>query len=96
MKNIIVSNNFKKDLKRIKKRGVDLETLLVVYPYLASNKDLPKKFQAHKLIGNYMGFWECHIKSDWILIYDIKEDYVELVKTGTHSDLFIFLLCEQI
>jgi mRNA interferase YafQ len=31
---------------------------------------------------------ECHIEPDWLLIYDITDAEVVLLRTGTHSDLF--------
>jgi mRNA interferase YafQ len=51
---------------------------------------LPKKFLPHKLSGQYKDNWECHIKPDWLLIWNIDDQANEiwLVRTGTHSDLF--------
>lgn len=82
------SNKLKKDLKACQKRGYNfsllekvLEKLMIPEPLDAKNKD-------HNLIGNYMGFRECHITPDWLLIYRYDGKYLELSRTGTHSDLF--------
>ena len=42
----------------------------------------------HNLTGNYAGFRECHVTTDWLLIYRHSDGYLELYRTGTHSDLF--------
>lgn len=90
MLKIIPSNQFKKDLKLAKKRGCKIEHLRNVINTLASEKTLDKKYRDHGLTGNYNGFRECHIEPNWLLIYRINEDALELFlfRTGTHSDLF--------
>lgn len=51
---------------------------------------LPAKYRNHQLIGNYVGYMECHIRPDWLLIYKIEKNklILTLSRTGTHSDLF--------
>ncbi|MBE6648647.1 MAG: type II toxin-antitoxin system YafQ family toxin [Ruminococcaceae bacterium] len=90
MLDIVLSNRFKKDLKVISKRGYDLDLLDKVVENLASNIPLEEKYRDHSLTGNYVGFRECHILPDWLLIYRIDESEVVLIlsRTGTHSDLF--------
>ena len=58
---------------------------------LANNEKLDEKYYDHPLVGEYNGFRECHIKPDWLLIYYIDNDELELLlfRTGTHSDLFL-------
>ena len=87
---IVVSNQFKKDLKIIAKRGYDLMLLDGIVEKLANHIPLEEKYRDHSLTGNYKGFRECHIQSDWLLIYRINETEVMLMlsRTGTHSDLF--------
>ncbi len=63
------SGQFKKDYKRCEKRGLDMEILKAVVATLAIPKPLEPKNKDHDLKGNYMGFRECHISPDWILIY---------------------------
>lgn len=90
MLNILLSRQFKRDLKSARKRGFDLTELSPIVNMLAEQKTLAPKYRDHKLSGNYDGFRECHIKPDWLLIYRIDEDELELFlfRTGTHSDLF--------
>ena len=90
MLKIVSSNQFKKDLKLAKKRGLDIEKLRNVVNTLASGKPLDEKHRDHNLSGDYNGFRECHIEPDWLLVYRIDGDELELFlfRTGTHSDLF--------
>lgn len=88
MKEIVQSNRFRRDLKQLVKRGYDIKKLEYIIGALSEDKALPKRCRPHKLSGNYMGFWECHIEPDWLLIYDVGEDFLDLARTGTHSDLF--------
>lgn len=83
-------STFKKDYKKIVKRGYDVRLLETVIGLLAEQKPLPEKYRDHNLIGNYSGCRECHITSDWLLIYEINEDelVLYLTRTGSHSDLF--------
>ncbi len=49
---------------------------------------LPEKNKDHNLTGNYVSCRECHIQSDWLLIYQLFDNDIILIRTGTHSDLF--------
>lgn len=83
-------STFKKDYKRIVKRGYNINLLNDIIQKLAKGEKLPEKNRDHQLIGNYTGCRECHIAPDWLLIYEIKKDELILVltRTGTHSELF--------
>ena len=90
MLDIILSNQFKKDLKTAKKRGYDLGLLDEVVTKLSNSQPLEAKNRDHELSGIYKGFRECHIQPDWLLIYRINNNdlILFLSRTGTHSDLF--------
>ena len=90
MLEIILSNRFKKDLKLAQKRGYNLDLLNEVVETLARQEPLPEKNRDQSLIGDYIGFRECHIQPDWLLVYraDNEELILFLSRTGTHSDLF--------
>lgn len=90
MYRIIQSSKFKRDLKAIIKRGYDVSLLNEVVTKLANGEKLPLKNKDHFLSGDYNGCKECHIQSDWLLIYKIDNDFLilYLTRTGTHSDLF--------
>lgn len=81
---------FKKDYKRVVRRGYDVRLLEKVIELLAEQKPLPKEYHDHNLTGNYAGCRECHITPDWLLIYEVKETelLLYLTRTETHSDLF--------
>lgn len=87
---LIPTAKFRKDMKRIKKRGYDLRLLTEVLDLLATGSVLPEKYKDHALSGNYQGHRECHISPDWLLIYRVEARMLVLVlsRTGTHSDLF--------
>ena len=90
MLQLVATTKFRKDYKRIKKRGYDLSLLENVLDALMREEPLDQKYKDHALTGNYIGFRECHIQSDWLLIYAISESELILTasRTGTHSDLF--------
>ena len=87
---VIFTPTFKKDYKLAQKRGFDLSLLQEVVTMLANGEPLPEKYHDHSLIVNYRNCRECHIKPDWLLIYQIDNDelILFLMRTGTHSDLF--------
>ena len=86
--NVAQTKQFKKDVKRMRKRGKDLEKIKAVIDLLVAEEPLPPKNRDHKLGGNWIGRRDCHIDPDWILIYKLTEDELLLERTGTHSDLF--------
>lgn len=87
---ISFGTTFKHDFKIIKRRGYPLEQMKLVFDMLENTGKLSGKYQPHKLSGNYTDCWECHIKPDWLLIWecDDKLKEIRLIRTGTHSDLF--------
>jgi mRNA interferase YafQ len=88
MLNVVFKSRFKKDLKRLKSSNRDEGELLAVIALLANEEPLDEKFRDHDLIGNYAGCRECHIKPDWLLVYQVTETDLLLVRTGSHSELF--------
>lgn len=87
---IELSTKFKKDYKRVVKRGYDIRLLQQVIVLLADGDELPLKYKDHSLTGDYTGYRECHITPDWLLVYKIAEELLvlALTRTGSHSDLF--------
>ena len=90
MLTIRYETTFKKDFKRIVRRGYDVRLLEEVIELLANGRTLPEKYRDHNLTGNYADCRECHITSDWLLIYKISDHelVLYLTRTGSHSDLF--------
>ena len=87
---IVVTNQFRKDYKQAMKRGLKIDLLDDVIRLLSEGKALPEKNHDHLLTGNWVGHRECHIQPDWLLIYRIENDVLILTlsRTGTHADLF--------
>jgi mRNA interferase YafQ len=83
-----LTSRFKRDAKRIQRRGKDLETLYGIVERLQQGKRLEVKHKDHPLSGSLSGFRECHIEPDWLLLYCIEGKELILVRTGSHSDLF--------
>lgn len=90
MYEVVLSNRFRKDLKLAAKRGCDLALLNSIVDRLAQGETLPAKHRNHSLTGDYIGFRECHIQPDWLLIYRTEGEALMLflMRTGTHADLF--------
>jgi mRNA interferase YafQ len=86
--NIHYTTQFKKDYKRIKKQNKNPEQLKAVIEKLVEGENLEPKYRDHQLSGNWKGHRDCHIESDWILIYRIQADELFLERTGSHSELF--------
>ena len=90
MYTIKYTNRFKKDLIQCKKRGYDVSLLQKAIELLEKDGKLPKEYKTHSLSGRYSNCLECHIKSDWLLIWQQNDTELVLLftNTGTHSDLF--------
>ncbi len=88
MRTIRRTSQFKRDVKRMKRRGRDLEEFKKVIGNLAGGRELEPKYRDHMLVGGYRGTRECHIAPDWLLIYELGGSEIVLIRTGTHTDLF--------
>lgn len=87
---VVMSNQFRKDLRLAAKRGKNIDKINKIIKALANGETLDLKYRDHTLIGEYSGLRECHIEPDWLLVYQIDEGMVMLLlsRSGTHSDLF--------
>jgi mRNA interferase YafQ len=90
MYNIQYTNRFKKDYKLCQKRGLDMSLLKTAISILASTGTLPPHYKTHPLKGKFQGAMECHIQSNWLLVWqqNDKELILLFTNTGTHADLF--------
>jgi mRNA interferase YafQ len=82
------STRFKRDVKLAEKRGKDLAKLKTVLLLLTEEKPLPAVYGDHPLRGGWKGFRDLHIEPDWLLIYRVNGNELQLARTGTHADLF--------
>lgn len=87
---ISFTSQFNKDVKMLKRQKKDLNELFSVITLLADGKTLDKKYSDHNLSGDFDGYRECHIRPDWLLIYQRskKDLLLVMVRSGSHSDLF--------
>lgn len=85
-----VTNNFKKDFVDCFFRGLDTDLLVRAVEILAMEGTLPQSYKAHPLHGNFKNFMECHIQSDWLLIWKQEDDKLTLLLTSTGSHSYIF------
>ena len=85
---LVRKSRFKKDYKKLKSSGKDLNKLRLVIELLVQGNDLPSKNRDHFLIGKYKDFRECHIEPDWLMIYKLTPTELILVRTGSHSEVF--------
>lgn len=88
MRRVTQRTQFRRDFKRQKRRGRDIEKLITVVGVLSKEGVLPRRLRPHKLSGDWGSVWECHVEPDWLLIYDVSDEEVLLIRTGTHADLF--------
>ena len=88
MKTTRRTSQFRKDVKRMKKRGKDSSKLKGILEKIISGQEFEPKYRDHILVGQNKGTRECHIESDWLLIYELAKSEVVLIRTGTHADLF--------
>lgn len=89
MKTLRYSTQYKKDFKRYRNNPSKLEKLLEVFQMLEKEIELPAKYRAHMLKGDYLGCMECHIEGDFLLIWlDAETDIIEVLRLGSHSELF--------
>jgi mRNA interferase YafQ len=82
------THQFKKDYKLVVKRGWDLSLADAIIRDLINEIPLDERFKDHPLSGNFSGCRECHIKADWLLIYQVGNGVIVFTRTGTHADLF--------
>lgn len=84
----VQSTQFKKDVKKARKRGKDFDKLKVLISLLIHQTPLPEAHQNHPLRGNWKGYRDARIEPDWLLLYRVNDDELQLARTGTHADLF--------
>lgn len=85
---LLTTTAFVRDLRRLKKQGKDLDKLDVVVTLLQGQQPLPSRYRAHRLRGNWAAHWDCHVEPDWLLLYQLTEKELILVRSGSHAELF--------
>jgi mRNA interferase YafQ len=85
---LVTTKSCERDLKRLRKRGKDIDRLWDVVEALRLGQPLRPRHRDHPLSGDWQGFRDCHVEPDWVLIYQLDDEAVYLTRTGTHADLF--------
>ncbi len=90
MYEIQASTKFRRDVRRCTRQQKNMDKFKKISLLLEAGKPLPDRNRDHVLTGNWHGHRECHIEPDLLLIYRIDDDkkIIELVRMGSHSDLF--------
>ena len=89
MREVNFTTAFRRDYKRLSKSSqADLSLLEEVVALLANDLPLETRHRDHALTGNWAGYRECHVKSDWLLIYKLSPDQLFLARSGSHAELF--------
>lgn len=88
MREIVYKRHFKKDFQRIQRTGRNVARFFEAAELLQNEQALPPHFRDHQLTGNWKDHRECHLGGDWLLIYQMTDEFLVLVRTGSHSELF--------
>ncbi len=88
MREVKLTKNFERDIKRVKKRGCNMPKVYEVIELLANGISLPQKYRQHSLRGSWNKAYECHVEPDLLLVYNMDTKTLELLRLGSHSDLF--------
>jgi mRNA interferase YafQ len=84
-----ITSTYKKDLRRAKSRGWDIDNkLLPPLDVLLNERPLLSQYEDHPLKGEWSGYREFHVETDWLVIYRVVQRFLVLARTGTHDDLF--------
>jgi mRNA interferase YafQ len=84
----VLSTRFRRDVKRAEKRGKDMDKLRAALSLLIEGSPPPAAYGDHPLKGDWKGFRDLHLEPDWLLLYRVRGDELQLARTGTHADLF--------
>ncbi|MBQ7462309.1 MAG: type II toxin-antitoxin system YafQ family toxin [Bacteroidaceae bacterium] len=89
MKQLQPTTQYRKDLKRYRNNPVKLAALARLLEKLKNEQPIPAQYKPHMLHGDYKGCMECHVQGDFLLVwFDEARDVIELVRLGSHSELF--------
>jgi len=77
-----------RDVRLAARRGKNMDKLKAVLLLLIEEQPLPARYKDHPLKGDRKGFRDLHIEPDWLLLYRVEGNELQLARTGTHADLF--------
>ena len=82
------TSKFKSDYKRAKKQNRDISKLEEIIISLSNKESLDNKYKDHPLSGKLKKYRDCHIEPDWIMMYEITDYELNLIRLGSHAELF--------
>ena len=89
------TSQFERDVKRLKRKHVDIRPLMDVVELVAQNtpdslETLTRRHGMHTLRGEWLGSCECHVANagDWLCIWRSDNRVAIFQRTGPHDDLF--------
>ena len=82
------TKTFLKDYKKAKLSDQHYSKYIQYLSLLLKEQKLPEEAFDHTLKGDYKSFREFHISGDILIIYIAEDEYLKLVRIGTHSQLF--------
>lgn len=88
MLEVKTTTQFETDFQRMVRSGSDSDLFWAVVELLASEESIPEEYRDHELEGEWAGVRDIHVEADWLLLYQISEQDLILIRTGTHLDLF--------
>ena len=88
MRTLRRTRQFKKDVKRAKRAGKPIAELTEVLGHLLADEPLATKRRDHALIGKFAQTRECHLAPNWLLIYQLDDEQLTLIRLGSHTELF--------
>ena len=88
MRNLHTARSYRRDERRVRRRGKDMSKLDAIVAQLLAGEPLAPRLRAHQLVGNWYPCWECRIEHDWLLVWEDDGDTITLRHTGSHSDIF--------
>jgi len=84
----VYTRQFERDAQLAVRRGKNLDKFKIIARTLLAGQPLDAIHRDHRLVGNFAGRRDCHIESDWLLIYKIEGQRLIFERMGSHSDLF--------
>ncbi len=92
MLKIKIEKSFKKDIEKAKKSGnyskKDFEVLKKIIEFLENEEEIELQYKRHSLKGDMKEYEVIHIKSDWLLVFRIENEYLNLVMLGKHTQVY--------
>ena len=92
MRKIKIEKSFKKDIERDKKSGQysdkDFESLKKIIALLQNQENIEPKYKRHPLKGEMREFESIHVKNDWLLIFKVDSQYLNLIMLGKHTQVY--------